>query len=101
MLYVMRILESMNLKVKQTVIFESDNNSAIDLCNSWTVGRRTKNIDTRHCFLRELKEEGILEFRWISGKENSTDLFANNLPNPAFTKYSGYYYTDKNLSAKE
>ena len=73
MLYVMRILESMHLKVAKPMIVESDNKGAIDLCNSWTVGGRTKHIDTRYYFLRELKEEGVLIFNWISGKINCTD----------------------------
>ena len=101
MLYVMRILESMNLKVKKPMIVESDNKGAIDLCNSWTVGGRTKHIDTRYYFLRELKEEGVLEFHWIPGKTNSADLFTKNLGNPLFTTHTGYYCTDENFSAKE
>ena len=101
MLYVMRILESMQLKVKKPMLVESDNKGAIDLCNSWTVGGRTKHIDTRYYFLRELKEEGILEFGWISGKINSTDLFTKNLPNPLFTKHTGYYCTDEDFADGE
>jgi len=101
MLYVMRILESMHLKVAKPMIVESDNKGAIDLCNSWTVGGRTKHIDTRYYFLRELKEEGVLIFNWISGKINSTDMFTKNLPNPLFTKHAGYYCTDEDFAVGE
>ena len=45
--------------------------------------------------MRELKEQGIMEFKWISGDTNSTDLFAKNLANPAFTKHASYYCTDE------
>jgi len=48
--------------VKKPMLVESDNKGAIDLYNSWTVGGRIKHINTRYYFLRELKEEGILEF---------------------------------------
>ena len=99
MLYVMRILESMKLKVRKPMILESDNKGAIDLCNSWTVGGRTKHIDTRYYFLRELKEGNVMEYQWIPGKENSTDLFTKNLPNPDFTKHTGYYCTEEDFSA--
>jgi len=101
MLYVMRILESMHLKVQKPMIVECDNKGAVDLCNSWTVGGRTKHIDTRYYFLRELKEEGVIAFRWISGKINSADLFTKNLPNPLFTKHAGYYCTDEDFSVEE
>ena len=101
MLYVMRILESMQLQVQKLIVVECDNKGAVDLCNSWTVGGRTKYIDTRYYFLRELKEQGIIEFCWILGKENSVDLFTKNLPNPLFAKYTGYYCTDEDFSVEE
>ena len=75
MLHIMRLLESIGLKVKKPMMLECDNKGAIDICNNWTVNGRTKHIDTRHYFLRELKEKGIIESRWISGNDNSTDLF--------------------------
>jgi len=62
MLYIIRIIESINLKVKKPMVVESNNKSAINLYNSWIVGGHTKHINTRYYFLRELKEEGVLEF---------------------------------------
>ena len=101
MLYVMRVLESMQLQVEKPMQVQCDNKGAVDICNTWTVGGRTKHIDTRYYFLRELKEEGVLKFTWISGKENSSDLFTKNLPNPLFTKHAGYYCTDEDFSVKK
>ena len=94
MLYVMRILESVGLKVMKPMILECDNKGAIDTCNNWTVNGRTKHMDTRHYFLRELKESGMIESRWIYGDDNSTDLFTKNLSNPLFTKHASCYCTD-------
>ena len=95
----MRILESMNLKVKKPMVVESDNKGVINLYNSQIVGGRTKHIKTRYYFLKELKEEGVLEFKQISGKVNTTNMFTKNLPNPLFTKYAGYYCTNKDFLA--
>ena len=100
-LYVMRIMESMQLQVENPMIVESYNKGEIDLCNIWTVGVRTKHIDTRYYFLREFKEDGILEFNWISGKENSTDFVTTNFSTPLFTKHAGYYCMYKDLSVEE
>ena len=94
MLYVMRLVESIGLKVKKPMMLECDNKGAIDISNNWTVNGRTKHIDTRHYFLRELKEKGIIESKLISGNDNSTDLFNKNLANPLFTKHASYYCTD-------
>ena len=48
-----------------------------------------------------MKEKGYLEFVWMSGKVNSTDLFTKNVPNPTFTKHTSYYCTDEDFSVKK
>jgi hypothetical protein len=51
MLYVKKVLESIGLKVKLPMILYMDNQGAIDLVNSWSVGGRTRHIETRQWFL--------------------------------------------------
>ncbi len=60
MLHTMRIMEAMELNVERPMILHVDNSGAVDLINSWASGGRTRHMDTRLNFLRELKEEGIL-----------------------------------------
>jgi hypothetical protein len=48
-------------------------------------------VDTRQYFLRELKEEGIVNVEWIPTAENSADLFTKNLPGPSFYKHMSVY----------
>jgi hypothetical protein len=55
-LYSMRVVESLGLKVKKPMILEIDNKGAVDIPNNWSVGGRTKHINTQFYFLRELKE---------------------------------------------
>jgi len=89
MLYVWHILESMGLKVKLPMILEIDNKGAVDLANNWSIGGRTRHVDVRQCFLRELKESKVLDIRWIKGLENDADAFTKNLDGPAFEKCMG------------
>ena len=35
-------------------------------------------------FLRELKEQGIINVTWIPGSENEADIFTKNLDGPLF-----------------
>jgi hypothetical protein len=88
MLFVMRLMESMGLKVKKPMILKLDNKGAHNLAHNWTIGGRTRHVDVRMNFLRELKEEGLIVTDWISGKSNSSDLFTKNLAGPAFEKHS-------------
>jgi hypothetical protein len=56
MLYSMRVVESLGLKVKKPMILEIDNKRAVDIANNWSVGGRTRRINTRFYFLRELNQ---------------------------------------------
>jgi hypothetical protein len=61
MMFTMRPLESVGLKVKKPMIIEMDNKGAIDLTTNWSASGRTRHIDVRHHFMRELKEEGVIQ----------------------------------------
>ena len=87
MLHVMRIIQALDLKVELPMILKVDNSGAVNIANSWTSGGRTRHMDVRLNFLRELKEEGILNTIWTPGKYNSSDLFTNNLAGPKFNKH--------------
>ena len=91
MLFVMRLVESMGLKVKKPMVLKLDNKGAHDLSHNWTIGGRTRHVDVRMNFLRELKEEGIILTEWIAGESNPSDLFTKNLQGPAFEKHSSKF----------
>ncbi len=76
----------MGLKVKLPIILEMDNKGAVNLANNWSVGNRTRHVDVRQCFLRELKKSKIMDISWIKGTENKADVFTKNLDDPAFVK---------------
>ena len=60
-LYVKRVLESMELKVETLMVLEIDNSGAVDLANNWSAGGRTRHMETRMFFLLDMQEEGILK----------------------------------------
>ena len=60
MIFVKKVLESMELKVQLPMIVQCDNKGAVDMANGWNVNGGTKHIDIRLNFIRELKEEGTL-----------------------------------------
>jgi hypothetical protein len=91
MLYVMRVLESLGLKVKKPMILEMDSKAAVDLANNWSIGGRLRHVEVEQYFLRELKEAGIILSVWIPGADNSTDLFTKNLDRPPFEKHTKVY----------
>ena len=79
MMYVYRVVTSMGLQVQLPMIAEVDNSGARDLANSWSVGGRTRHVDVRMFFLRELKEDGLVAFKHIPGTDNEADIFTKNV----------------------
>ena len=88
MLYIKNVLESMKLKVQLPMVLEIDNQAAVHLANNWSVGGRTRHIDVRQCFLRELKEAGVLMVKWIPGSLNEADIFTKNLSGPMYENFA-------------
>jgi hypothetical protein len=87
MLYVMRLVQGLGLKVKLPMELRIDNKGAVDLANNWSCGGRTRHVDVRQYFLRDLKEEGLIVTKWKSGLENAADGFTKNLGGPAHNKH--------------
>ena len=56
----------MILKVRLPMLIECDNKGAVDLVNGYKVGAGTKYIDIRTFFVRDLKDDGVIEVKWIS-----------------------------------
>ena len=87
MLYVYRLLESIGLQVELPMLLEMDNKGAVDLANNWSVGGRTRHVDVRNHFLRDLKDEGLLIIRHVPGDENDADIFTKNVTGPIFQRH--------------
>ena len=45
MLYIMKVIESMELQVEKPMIVYSDNKGAVDLANGWSVTGNTKHME--------------------------------------------------------
>ena len=61
-----------------------DNKAAIDSSYNPENHSRTKHIDRRHYFIRELVEDGKLVVPYVSSAENLADFFTKPLPPAKF-----------------
>jgi hypothetical protein len=87
-------LELLGLKVETPIILQVDKKGVMDLANNWSVGGCTRHIMVRTNFLRELKEQGLLQVKWIPTAENSANMFTKNLQGPLFEKHASVYVSD-------
>ena len=70
------------------MILEVNNMGAIDLANNWSSSMRTKHINVRHHFLRELVDCGVIKLKFVRSEENVSDIFTKNLAGPLFQKHA-------------
>jgi hypothetical protein len=70
MLYVFRIITSLGLKANLAMTLWMDNKGAVDLATSWSVGGHTHHVDVRMHFLREMKDQGLLQMKHLPGDDN-------------------------------
>ena len=87
MLFAMRIVNLIGLKVKLPMDLYVDNKGAKDLADNWSTGGRTRHIQVKQYFLRELKEANLICCVWIPADENETDIFTKNCQGPLFCKH--------------
>jgi hypothetical protein len=59
-----------------------DNESAVKLTKNPESHARTRHIDIRYHYIRELVEDGTIETIWIPGTENPADMFTKPLAAP-------------------
>ena len=67
----------------------SDNQGAIFISSNPITERRSKHIDIRYHYVRELVEDKKIEVFYISMDNNRADLFTKNLGHVKFLKFRG------------
>ena len=86
----MSILTPLELKMKLPMLLEIDNKGSFYLINNWSVGNRTRHVDTLQLFLRDMKDQ-VFQLIWISGNDNEVVLTTKKTPSSFFEKHHGYF----------
>ena len=79
------------------MILEMDNKGGVDWTNNWSVGGRTRHMDTKQMWLRELKAEGILICKWLKGEDNEADIETKNVEGPTFERHGLKLASDEKI----
>jgi hypothetical protein len=85
--HICNILISFGIEVNLPMKVYVDNTGAISLSKNWSTGGRTKHIDLRYHYIRELVEQGIIEVLFVRSEENTSDIFTKNLRQFLFEKH--------------
>jgi hypothetical protein len=88
LLFVYNLIETMGIKLNMPITLFVDNTGAIYLANNYSTGPRTKHIDIRTHFVRDLIVNGILKILFIKSEDNDADIFTKNVSEELFERHS-------------
>ena len=83
LLWMQKFLHDYGICQKHLTIY-CDNTSAINISKNPVQHSRTKHIEIRHHFIRELVEDGTLTFEFIYTDDQKADLFTKPLNSKCF-----------------
>jgi hypothetical protein len=86
-IWLKRILDNIGLKQKQCLTVLCDNSSTIKLSKNPVMHGRSKHIDIRFHFLRNLSSEGSIELVHCASKDQLADVMTKALNLPLFEKF--------------
>lgn len=68
-IWLRRILEELHFQEHEPTVIYCDNSSAIKLSKNLILHGRSKHIDVRYHFLRDLTNEGIIDLVYCRGED--------------------------------
>ena len=83
-MFLINVLMDMEIDVELPVQVYVDNQGAVFMSKNTTTSSRTKHIDVRYKYVRELIDKGMIEVIFVPTRDNDADLFTKNLPSELF-----------------
>jgi len=88
-IWLRRILQQLGQNQEESTTIHCDNSSAIKLCKNPVLHGRSKHIDVRFHFIRELTNMGVVEVIHCNTQNQIADIMTKPLKNDAFVKLRG------------
>lgn len=85
-IWLQRILEALRFKQNHSTVIYCDNNSAIKLSKNPVLHGRSKHIDVKYHFLRDLTRKGVIDLIFCKSEEQVADIFTKPLKVASFQK---------------
>ena len=78
-IWFLQVLREFKFAITAPVLIYEDNQSAIKLVENPVFHKKSKHVDIKYHFVRELVENRTLEIQYVSTVENVADIFTKPL----------------------
>ena len=89
-IWVRQLLGEIGYHLKPTPI-AGDNQGSIFIASNPVTEKRSKHIEIRYHYIREIVRRKLVDVVFIDGAENPADLLTKNLGHEKFLKFRGMY----------
>lgn len=79
LLWMRKLMDELNEKSANPTVVWEDNQSCIKMVESERMERRSKHIDTKHAFTRDLRLKGIIDLRYLPTTQMEADMMTKPL----------------------
>jgi hypothetical protein len=79
------LMKELKIEVETPTIIYVDNQSAIKISENDSAHDRTKHIDIRHYYIRDLIDNGEIKLVWVPTADQLADIFTKSLSSSTFT----------------
>ena len=94
-LFVLQVLNSVGIQVQTPVIVRVDNMGAIFMSDNATSSTRTRHIDIRWHFTRNLVKDKVIEIIFCKSAENKADGYTKNVSTDVYEAHSPDFIMDR------
>ena len=103
LVFIKNIIEGMKEEnnLALPMMLRMDNTGAIYLANNQTTGQRTKHIDIRTHYVRNLILEGIIKSKFVKSEDNTADIFTKNTNELLFIEHTDKFMEDLEIIEEE
>ena len=86
-IWLKKILKELHFKEERPTQIYCDNSSAIKLSKNPVLHGRSKHIDVKYHFLRDLMNDGVINLIYYRNEDQITDILTKSLKFPTFQKF--------------
>lgn len=79
LLHIRNVLISLGFEITLPIVIKTDSNNAMSIAKIERINARTKHIDIRYHFIRELIRIGVIELARVSSADNLSDCMTKNV----------------------